>query len=119
MTLLELLSGDDPDPQEETVEELLAPDLAFRLRVQHEVEDAILEMYQRAHPGARPKLPPQSELKDGVIDRAALTARWHAVRALGRQVSDDRVTELLEEGAARIAFHETERRARAAALSST
>jgi hypothetical protein len=81
--------------------------LEFRLRVQHEVEDAILELYLKAHPSAKLKLPPQAEIVDGRVDQAAVTARWHEIRTLGRIVSDGRVTELLNEGASRIHRNES------------
>jgi hypothetical protein len=98
--ILELLGGEaEPEP-------VSGPDLAFRLRVQHEVEDEILEMYLQAHPASKLKLPPRAEIVDGQVDRAALTARWNEVRALGRKVSDERVTELLELGGRRIDAHE-------------
>lgn len=119
MDILELFGVEESEPEpevEESIEQLLAPDFAFRLRMQHEVEDAILEMYSRAHPSSKPKLPPRAQIVDGKVDREALTARWYEVRALGRKVSDERVTELLEEGAKKIDAHEAERRARAEAL---
>lgn len=114
--ILELFGVEEEPLLEESVEQLTAPDLAFRLRTQHEVEDAILDMYSRAHPSSKPKLPPQATITDGVVDRDALATRWYVVRELGRKVSDERVTELLEEGQLRIEAHEAERRARASAL---
>jgi hypothetical protein len=92
----------------EAPRELALPDFAFRLRVQLEVEEAILEMHARAHSSSKPKVPPPVELVDGRVDGTAVTERWHVIRELGRKVSDERVTELLDAGARRILEHEAE-----------
>lgn len=103
MDLLELLGVEPEEPRQEAP---LKPDRAFRLRVQHEVEDEILERYMRAHPSAKLRLPPRAEMVEGRVDSETVATRWHEVRALGRMVSDDLVTELLARGAAKIAAHE-------------
>lgn len=111
--LLELM-GLREEPPLESETDPREPDVAFRLRTQHEVENAILEMVEGAR-GSKmlAKVPPRAELVNGSYDREVLSARWHVVRRLGREVSDERVTELLEEGHRRIEEHEAERRARA------
>jgi hypothetical protein len=105
MDLLELL-GVEVEPETPREGPPLKPDRAFRLRVQHEVEDEILDRYLRAHPSAKLHLPPRAEVVEGRVDSMTVAMRWHEVRALGRTLSDELVTELLARGAAKIAAHE-------------